>query len=85
MHAVLGLNGQLPAPVHDQQEAEEHAAEVGKVRHARLRARYSKEEFEHPVAEDKPLGFHRYRGENQHDDLIRKDHAEGQQNPKDSA
>ena len=67
-------------PEQDEEEAEEHAAEVGKVCHTRLDAIDTGKEFERTVADDEPLGFE-WHGWNEEEDLgVGEHHAERQQN-----
>lgn len=66
-------------PEQDEEEAEEHAAEVGKVCHARLDAIDTGKEFESTVADDQPLGFEWHRWNEEEDLGIGEHHAERQQ------
>ena len=70
-------------PEQDEEEAEEHTAEVGKVRHTRLDAIDTSKEFESTVADDQPLGFERHRGNEKEDLGVGEHHAERQQDAED--
>lgn len=71
------------APVEDEQEAEEHAAEVGKMGDA-VGNKDALEELDGGIAYDEPLGFDGHE-EVEIDALFWKHHAEGQEDAVDSA
>ena len=65
-------------PVEDKQEADEHAAKVGKMGHAVVRAEDTLEELDGNHADDEPLGLDRHE-EVEIDVFVGEHHAEGQQ------
>ena len=79
-----GLKLHLPIllPQHDEDEAKEHAAQVGEVGNAGLVTIDSGKEFEDTIADDQPLGFQRHRREEKENLRIGEHHAKGQQDAK---
>jgi hypothetical protein len=56
--APLAAERRLPAPVTDQQPAEQHAAQMREMRHARLPAVQAKQQFGHGIQDDERTGLH---------------------------
>ena len=68
----------MAAPVEDEQEADEHATEVGKVGNAVSSVKHAQQQFQCHHANDKPLGLDWYE-EVEVDILVGEKHTEGQQ------
>ncbi len=69
----------LPAPVADQQPAEQHAAQVREMRDAGLPAGEAKQQFDRAVDDHQRARLHRDRRDQQHHALVREQHAVGEQ------
>lgn len=71
------------APIEDEQQAEEHATEVGEMGYA-VGGKDALEEFDGGVADDEPFGFDGHE-EVEIDALVGEHHAEGQQDAVDGS
>ena len=73
-------------PDHDEDEPEEHAAEMGEVSYIiASRVGYAAEELEDAISDYEPFGFEWHWGEEQEDGGVREQHAESQQDAENRA
>ena len=66
-------------PIIEQQKSPQHTADMGEVGYTVHPARNAEEKFDHAIHDHEPLGFHRHRRNEQHDDRIGVHHAESKQ------
>jgi len=76
--------GWMDPPVEDQQETEQHAAQMGEVGHPRGGPGDSGPEFDGAEQDDEPLGLENHRWKQQHQPLVGEGHAKGQQDTEDA-